>query len=110
MRTEIKWANKAVHNLKVTRKYIAEDSTYYASRFIRSLILETEKHLSQHPLSGRTVPELQDTPLSFLKEVIYKGYRIIYNPTSSPEYVTVITVISGRMDLLKDLSGNWVIE
>ena len=103
----VEWSQKASSNLSKIYFYIAEDSPVYAKRFTESLIRKTEHQLSTAPLSGRKVPEFENTPLVFLREVIFKGYRIIYNPS---EKVTILTVINGRMDLESHVNSDWVLE
>jgi plasmid stabilization system protein ParE len=90
--------------------YIAFDSDLYANRFITQLIQRTEKQLSKYPLSGRAVPEFDKTPLLFLHELIFKGYRIIYNPTHMPNKIVIITVLNGRMDVGQHIKEEWIIE
>jgi toxin ParE1/3/4 len=94
--TQIKWTDRSVTSLHHIYDFIAADSEIYAARFIQSLITATEKQLKQQPLSGRPVPEFTKTQLDFLREIVYRGYRIIYNPQRQPKEVSIITVISGR--------------
>lgn len=103
----VEWSQKASSNLSKIYFYIAEDSPVYAKRFTESLIRKTENQLSVVPNSGRKVPEFENTPLAFLREVVFKGYRIIYSIDKS---VTILTVINGRMDLENHINSNWVIE
>lgn len=99
MATQVTWSHKARTHLARIHRHIAEDSSVYANRFTKKLIQHTQDQLSNHPLSGRKVPEFHQTPLGELREIIFKGYRIIYNPAQAPEQVTVLAVMSGRMDL-----------
>ncbi len=105
----VKWSYKASSNLSKIYFYIAEDSPVYAKRFTESLIRKTEKQLSTVPNSGRKVPEFENTPLAFLREVIFKGYRIIYS-FEKEKIVTILSVINGRMDLENHINSGWVIE
>ena len=104
MATEVTWSARSLEKLAAIYDYI--DSKVYAERLITSII---ESQLGVFPNSGRWVPELYDTPLSFLREVIYKGYRIMYNPRNEPEKVHVIVVFHSRMEL-KQKMLEWVIE
>ena len=106
MAAKINWSDRSIRNLNHIHDFIAYDSAVYANRFVKSLVLAAEKQLRDYPLIGRPVPEFQNTPLSFLREVIFKGYRIIYNPVSVEEII-IIAVISGRMDLFR---SDWEIE
>lgn len=94
MAAQIKWSEKAANNIEHIYSYIAEDSTVYAERFVRSLICTVEDQLKVFPLIGRIVPEFENSQLKFLREVIYKGYRIIYSPKKAPEKITIIAVIN----------------
>lgn len=100
------WTDKATAHLKAIHDYIAEDSAVYAVNFIKALVKATVK-LETFPLAGRMVPEFENTSLN-LREVIYKGYRIIYrvNPHSDIE---VITVAHGREDIFKNLNKDWIL-
>ena len=109
MAAKIKWSDKAVANLNHLYSFIAFDSEVYAKRFIKTLVKITEVQLQRFPLIGRPVPEFQNTPLSFLREVIYKGYRIIYNVALAEE-ITIVAVVSGRMDLPGMSKSDWEIE
>lgn len=80
MATKVEWTDRAITNLNNIYDFIALDSETYANRFVKALIKSTEKQLSVFPYSGRYIPEFENTPLCFLKEVLFKGYRIIYNP------------------------------
>jgi len=73
------------------------------------LINSVERQLSNQPLSGRKVPELSGKCQSFLKEVVFKGYRIIYNPAKAPVSVTIVAVLSSKMHILNksERDGSW---
>jgi len=104
--TTINWTPRAENDLKNIYDYIARDSDFYATRFINSLIDSVTTQLSIFPLSGRRIPELEHTKLHFLREVIYKTYRVVYNPTKLPLEVEIIAIQSARMDLDKQ-SKTW---
>jgi toxin ParE1/3/4 len=74
MGSKIIWTRKAASHLEAIHQYISRDSITYASRFIKSLISQTDI-LKTLPLSGRIVPEFN---LENIRELIYKDYRIIY--------------------------------
>ena len=109
MGAKINWSDRAVANLNHLFRFIAFDSEVYAKRFVKALVVSVEAQLQHYPLIGRPVPEFQNTELSFLREVIYKGYRVIYNPVSV-ETIIIIAVVSGRMDLPGMLKADWEIE
>lgn len=108
MATTINWTPRAENDLKNIYDYIARDSDFYATRFINALISSVTTQLSIFPLSGRKIPELEQTKLDFLREVIYKSYRVIYDPTKLPLQVDIIAVQSARMDFGKQ-SRSWEI-
>jgi toxin ParE1/3/4 len=110
MATEIRWSEKASSNLQHIHDYIASDSPYYAERFINKLVLSVEKQLRSQPLSGRIIPEFERTLLDYLKEVIFKGYRIIYNPSKAPASITIIAVLNSKMDVPKQVSQSWILD
>jgi len=110
MAAEINWSEKASSNLQHIHDYIASDSRYYAERFITTLILSVEKQLKSQPLSGRSIPEFEGTLLGFLREVLFKGYRIVYNPSKAPARITIITVLNSKMDVQKQVNQSWIID
>ena len=110
MATEVNWSEKASQNLLHIYNYIAFDSNYYAERFIKKLVSSVEKQLATQPLSGRNVPEFEGTRLNFLREIIFRGYRIIYNPSKSPIKITVIAVLNAKMDVPKQIKESWEID
>jgi len=98
MAQKVTWTPRSVAHINRIHDYIAEDSAIYANRFIKDLVLHTEKLLQNHPQSGRLVPEFGNTPLKALREIIFKGYRIIYHPDT----LYILSVINGRMDMAKN--------
>ncbi|MGN6645399.1 MAG: type II toxin-antitoxin system RelE/ParE family toxin [Cytophaga sp.] len=103
---QINWTDKSVAHLKAIHDYIAEDSPLYASNFIKALVNAVDK-LKTFPMSGRIVPEFAHSPIH-LREVIYRGYRIIYriNPNADIE---IVTVAHGREEILKNLNTDWLL-
>ncbi len=110
METKIKWSEKSALHLQNIYNYIAEDSEIYAYRFVNQLILSVEAQLSVFPLSGRNIPEFEGTYIYYLKEVIYKGYRIIYNPEKQPKTLTILAIINCKMSFDKNINPEWVVE
>jgi plasmid stabilization system protein ParE len=109
MGTKIEWSEKAVSNLNHIFVFIASDSPIYAKRFVNSLITTTETQLCKFPLIGRSVPEFHNTPVNYLKEVIFKGYRVIYYYSDPLEKVYIVAVINGRQDLTKNVKPDWIL-
>lgn len=99
---KIRWTDKAVINLESIFDYIAHDSKVYAARFIKSLISATKK-LENMPQIGRSVPELPDYKL---REVIFRGYRIVYK-VNSKNHIEVLAVVHGSRDLLRQVSKEY---
>jgi plasmid stabilization system protein ParE len=85
----IKWSPQSIHDLQEICDYISQDSLYYAE-LLRDRIFEMVEHLSQFSSIGRSVPEADDPSV---KEIFYKGYRIIYQIHSY--FLEIITVIHG---------------
>lgn len=100
------WTEKASAHLKAVHDYIAEDSSVYAIRFVKALINATLK-LESFPYAGRMVPEFEHASLN-IREVIYQGYRIIYQITPDQD-VEIITVAHGREDLFNHLNKDWIL-
>jgi toxin ParE1/3/4 len=92
---EVIWTEKASAQLKLIFDYIAEDSAIYAGNFIKALVLSTRK-LEEFHVCGRVFPEFIGTSLA-LREVIYRGYRIIYQLEGAN--VMIVSVMNGRQDL-----------
>ena len=70
MAAEVIWTEKASTNLRQIFNYIANDSHFYAERFLKKLVKKVESQLSDFPERGRTVPELLLTRIAFLREYI----------------------------------------
>ncbi|MCD8528993.1 MAG: hypothetical protein LRY27_03315, partial [Chitinophagales bacterium] len=64
--------------------------------------------LSVSPKSGRFVPEFENTIIYFLRELIYRNYRIIYNYQIEQHQVNIIAVMNAKMDLPRHISS-WVL-
>ncbi len=79
----IRWSERARTDLHRLRDYIAEDSPYYARRFVAKVIASVEK-LTDHPHIGRRVPEADRDDV---RELIFQGYRIIYLTETDHLYI-----------------------
>ena len=78
---KIKWSARSRTDLQELKRYIAQDSPYYAQRFITRILTCVEK-LAEFPDIGREVPEAGER--NDVRELIFQGYRIIYvNPLMS---------------------------
>lgn len=75
----------ALRDLEEIVTFIAHDDPTAAERFGLRLIEEAES-LDSFPLSGRVVPEIQN---SSIRERIYRSYRIVYRVDASAGAVTI---------------------
>ena len=98
----VTWTTKASLNLQAIHDYIATDSRFYAKRFVRGLIGAT-RTLEDHPRCGRKLPEL---PNRGFREVVYRGYRIVYQVMQPDDDIEVLAVVHGARDMKKAL-GHW---
>jgi addiction module RelE/StbE family toxin len=100
----IEWTESAVVDLAQLRDYIAKDSPHYARRFTERIVAAVER-LVEHPRSGRRVPEAQRPDV---RELIFRGYRIIYRLI--PDGVQVLTIVHGRRDLTRRAAKPWEVD
>jgi plasmid stabilization system protein ParE len=107
-KVKVFWTENASDNLQAIYEYIANDSIFYADRFIENLVNNNTHQLSISPSSGRYVPEFENTIIHFLRELIYGNYRIIYRFHKDLNQVNVIAVINAKMDLPNHISS-WVL-
>lgn len=103
---QVVWTERTSAHLKAIHDYIAEDSAVYAVRFVKDLVKATMK-LEAFPMVGRTVPEFENSDIN-LREVIYRGYRIIYRIKTGSD-VEILTVAHGRENLFNNLSEDWIL-
>ena len=71
---EIIWSAEAKKNLAEIKKYIENDSLFYAERVVRQ-IYEKTNILYKHPEYGKPVLVYGQITL---RRLLYKSYRIIY--------------------------------
>ena len=86
---KIIWSKESLVDLERIFDFIGQDSKYYATLFCEEVI-ERVEFLSKHPKMGRKVPEGNSI---YLREIIFKGYRIIYR--IKKENIEVATIIHG---------------
>jgi len=86
---KVKWSKDSLEDLKEICRFIALDSPYYA-RVFNDRVFEMVEHLELFPEIGRRVPESDDPKV---RELIYKGYRIIYQVKE--DCLEIITVVHG---------------
>ncbi len=90
------WTAQAAARLAAIRAYIAADSPEAARRHMM-LLVSKGNALVEFPRIGRRVPE---RPEGDLREVIVKGYRIVYRLLGD-DILEVVTVLEGHR-LLRD--------
>ena len=74
MAHKIIWSPEAIADLVDLRDYIARDSPTYAAAMAERILAATDR-LSDFPLSGREVPELDDISI---RELVISSFRVIY--------------------------------
>ena len=70
----VHWTHNATNHLVDIYDFISKDSKYYARRMVDRITKRSEQ-IAFEPLSGRIVPEYQD---SNVREIFEGPYRIIY--------------------------------
>jgi len=92
---DLEWSPRADREVMQLRDYIAQDSLVYANQFIERLIMAVE-NLQIFPLQGRPLPEAgyQD----HIREIIFRGYRIIYR-IHNEELLQVVSVLHGARNM-----------
>ncbi len=84
------WTNPALDDLSDIGYFIAQDSPTRAHSFVSELFDQAER-LEDFPLSGRKFP---GTRREDLRELIYEGYRIVYQ--ALPTQIIIIAVAEGH--------------
>lgn len=85
----VSWSEAAIVRMAETEAYIAQYDPAAAERLIE-LIFERTEALATFPQLGRVVPE---RPHDGLRELIIKGYRVVYRVT---DHIEVVTVFEGH--------------
>ncbi|OAQ40525.1 plasmid stabilization protein [Pedobacter psychrophilus] len=83
---KIIWTDLASKDLKSIHNYIAQDSKFYASRYIQKLISRVDQ-LEKFPSSGKIVPEFNDENI---RELIEGNYRLVYKINS--DYIGILRI------------------
>lgn len=93
MAQNIRWSPRAASNFEDICNYIAKDSKYYATLFVKKVnaIIKT---IPRFPKSGRIVPEYGDENL---REKIYENYRIVYRLKG--KLVEIVAICHGAKPL-----------
>ena len=93
MALKIKWSPRAVSNFEAICTYIAKDSEYYASLFVKK-VNTIIKAIPQFPKAGRIVPEYGSENI---REKIYENYRIVYRIKEA--FIEIIAICHGAKQL-----------
>jgi len=96
MAYRVRWSPRAADDLEAIAEYISLDSPAYAKSVVKTIVEITRK-LSQFPLAGRRVPELNDESI---REWFAYSYRIIYRVDQN--VITVAAIVHGRRMLSVD--------
>jgi len=83
----LSWTETARNDLHLIYDYIADNSVYYAEKFVDEL-LERVELLITFPTMGRIVPEID---CENTREVFHHSYRIMYHLADEMIYITQIT-------------------
>ncbi|HRF79748.1 MAG TPA: type II toxin-antitoxin system RelE/ParE family toxin [Flavobacteriales bacterium] len=75
---EVIWSPSAKRDLHAIHDHIAQDSVFYARRFVERIV-DHAATLATHPLKGHVVREFKDLSI---REVMLDDYRIIHRITS----------------------------
>ena len=89
----IVWSSEARRSLRAIRRYIAQDSEFYAGRMV-ARIVERIEHAVSMPSAGHPVHEFPEEPL---KEVHESPYRIVYGYSASEFRVVTIVHFKDRL-------------
>jgi toxin ParE1/3/4 len=91
---KVTWSQRAQKDLLSILHFIAEDDPIAAERWVQKLRARATA-AARAPGSGRWLPERPDR--KDLREVIFKGYRIVY--TVDAGRFIVLTVFEGHQQL-----------
>lgn len=84
---KVNWTFKALEDIDEIAEHIAQYSSKYASQLVEDFFNKGDL-LSSFPQMGRVVPEMRNEDI---RELIYKGYRIIYYIVDA-SHIDIITV------------------
>lgn len=95
----IVWSSEARRSLRAIRRFIAQDSEFYAARMIGRIIDRVER-ASIAPGQGHPVHEYPEEPL---KEIHESPYRIIYRISGAE--LRVVTIVHFKQRLARKRSA-----
>lgn len=92
---KVNWSYEASADLEALAEYIARDSAFYASAFVRE-IRDASRSLNEFSERGRIVPEICNPNI---RKLFVRECRLIYSIEESR--VVVLGLIHGKRDLKK---------
>ena len=96
----IGWSAEARRSLRAIRRYISQDSGFYAARMVARIIERVER-VALAPGQGHPVHEYPEEPL---REVHESPYRIIYQFSATAFWVVTVVHFKEQFDQ-KRLAG-----
>jgi plasmid stabilization system protein ParE len=87
---KLRWSKTALSRLVEIEEYISQHNPAAGEQFVNRLVGRAEK-LTRFPRQGRVVPELRG---SEIREVVERGYRILYRYSDTE--IEVVTVFEGH--------------
>jgi toxin ParE1/3/4 len=94
---EVRWARRALEDLREIHNFIARDSPRAAESMVERVFSASER-LATFPLSGRLVPEF---PGSGYRELLVGNYRVQYRVAGT--VIWIVTVVHGmRLPAMPD--------
>ena len=97
----IVWTEPGERDLSAIRSYIAQDSEYYAERFVSRLV-EKVRLLRGAPELGEVVFESEGRGV---RQLLYRNYRILYE--LQPDRVLILAVVHAARDIESMESSPW---
>ena len=91
---KLHWTPQAVDDLEAIFGYISHDSRSVAKLFVEKIYYRVDQ-LRHFPMSGRTLPEVDDETI---RELIYKNYRIVYQVLEKNQ-IRILTVFHSTKKL-----------
>ncbi|RLA39044.1 MAG: type II toxin-antitoxin system RelE/ParE family toxin [Gammaproteobacteria bacterium] len=90
MDEHVVWSPEAVEDLEAIAEFIGRDSAFYASSVVTK-VLAVSRSLTEAPLIGRIVPELENNQI---RERFIYSYRLIYRIRDDD--ILVVAIIHGK--------------
>ncbi|MEO5569667.1 MAG: type II toxin-antitoxin system RelE/ParE family toxin [Bacteroidia bacterium] len=88
------WSEAALYDMQQIHDFIYKDSPKYAAIMVNAFFDQAD-YLSIYTRIGRKVPEINDDSV---REIIFKGYRLIYQIRST--HIEILSLIHGSKNLV----------